>query len=62
MYCPNCGCLTLDKDCEWCGPASLYKGRERYCPDCGGVIKPSKSNELTNPTQKCDSQSKTDLV
>jgi len=23
--CPNCGALTLGKDCELCGPAELYE-------------------------------------
>ena len=36
-YCPNCGCLTFEKECEWCGPAELYKGEEKYCIDCGGL-------------------------
>jgi len=37
MYCPNCGCLTLDKDCEYCGPSELYINKEKYCEDCGGI-------------------------
>jgi hypothetical protein len=24
--CPSCGCRTLGKECEICGPAELYEG------------------------------------
>ena len=25
------------KECEWCGPAELYEGKEKFCEDCGGI-------------------------
>lgn len=36
LYCPNCGCVTLGKDCEFCGPPELYKKNPTFCIDCGG--------------------------
>jgi len=33
-YCPNCGCPTFGKECEWCGPADIYLGKERYKEIC----------------------------
>ena len=44
MYCPNCGCLTLHKECEFCGPEEHYKDDPKFCGDCGGV-KQSKEEE-----------------
>jgi len=43
--------MTLDKDCEWCGPASLYKDKEKHCKDCGGVKK-SDDNKKIHPTKE----------
>ena len=51
MFCPNCGCMTLGNDCEWCGPVSLHTGKEKYCEDCGGV-KSTDNKALETDGQK----------
>lgn len=51
MFCTNCGCMTLDKECEWCGPADLYKDKEKYCEDCGGV-KSTDNQPLNSEREK----------
>lgn len=38
IFCPNCGCVTLGKDCEWCGPARLYERNPKFCTGCGGLV------------------------
>ncbi len=45
MYCVNCGCRLFGKECEWCGPAELHNGREKYCKDCGELVKEEVPDE-----------------
>lgn len=52
MYCPNCGCMTLGNDCEWCGPPELYKN-PKYCTDCGGTTQ-NKKGETSNGKDSTD--------
>ena len=54
MYCPNCGCLTLDKECEWCGPSEYYKKSPNYCKDCGRPKKQEISPCQDEPIPKDD--------
>ena len=47
MYCPSCGCVTFGEDCEWCGPATLYKDKGNYCEDCGGKKEEARGKDTT---------------
>jgi hypothetical protein len=39
--------MTFSEDCEFCGPATLYKDKEEFCGECGGRRKSNTCNEPT---------------